>query len=348
MCIIIAKPAGVELPPEQHFENAFKNNPDGAGIAYNDGTRTYIRKGFMEFSQFQDALKLIPNPREKDMVFHFRIATHGKVCPENCHPFPLTSSLPQLQKTELDYNGWVVCHNGIIPRAASKGENGFFWNKTWVPNVGSYQAPYSDTQQYIMEKLSRLGTAIFNPVVQEWIEEDTNYSLWAVLTKNRLSLIGNFTEKLGVQYSNSSAFHYTPISFYDGYYTEPKKYYSASGNVITDFDENLQTFVHSYSSETRCELCNTPVYTLYEYPNQDFYYEDDVLETKLCPWCFRWVEENTNVLNQPGTVQKTLKEIEDSLNNRLPKQTTYEDLLETDVPEEDLEDFLMLPYKGFA
>lgn len=321
MCIIIAKPAGVALPPREHFERAFNNNTDGSGLAYNDGTRTYLRKGFMEFTDFETALSEISNPTERDMIFHFRIATHGKICPENCHPFPLTSSLPQLQRTSLDYGGWIVCHNGIIPKALGETD-GFYWKNNWIENKGSYTAPYSDTQKYIMERLSLLGTSIFNPIVQEWIEAETGSSLWAVLTKNKLSLIGSFTEKLGVFYSNSSAFYSAP-TFYGGYSYENPKYYSEKrgGHTVT-YSEALQTFVHEHNSEVRCSLCNTPVYTLYECPytvSEDI--DDDY---DVCSWCFSWLEDNAGIL----TIEALHPAIEKIPLQLPPKAQSLTELLE--------------------
>ncbi len=45
----------------------------------------------MKFNEFWNAVKDLPN--DKDRVFHFRIATSGKVSPECCHPFVLTDNL---------------------------------------------------------------------------------------------------------------------------------------------------------------------------------------------------------------------------------------------------------------
>ena len=53
--------------------------------------KVHIRKGFMDFESFWNAVKDLPT--DKDRVFHFRIATSGKISPECCHPFVLSDNL---------------------------------------------------------------------------------------------------------------------------------------------------------------------------------------------------------------------------------------------------------------
>lgn len=86
MCIIITKEHGAPELPMKVFENAWDNNPDGAGILFNNGKKTTLLKGIMEKEEFLKKVKLA-NKKENSFVVHTRIATHGSIKPENTHPF---------------------------------------------------------------------------------------------------------------------------------------------------------------------------------------------------------------------------------------------------------------------
>lgn len=99
MCLLIVKPANVEIP-FSHLQNAADSNPHGAGVAIADGGKSpLIRKnhawGADELAEELDKHKGHP------ALVHFRYATHGGTNLENTHPFKLE-------------NGWSAAHNGII------------------------------------------------------------------------------------------------------------------------------------------------------------------------------------------------------------------------------------------
>lgn len=100
MCIIIAKAKGAKPLPTKVFENVWDNNPDGAGILYNDGICTTLSKGIMKRENFLKKVKEA-NRTECSFIIHTRIATHGSVKPENTHPF-ISKSLG-------------FAHNGTMP-----------------------------------------------------------------------------------------------------------------------------------------------------------------------------------------------------------------------------------------
>jgi predicted glutamine amidotransferase len=101
MCIIVAKNANVALPYKKYLKNCYDNNNDGAGFAFFDtggDEKLHVRKGYFSFN------KLWADVRElgdKPLLVHFRIATHGSVSADNCHPFLLE-------------NGVAMAHNGIL------------------------------------------------------------------------------------------------------------------------------------------------------------------------------------------------------------------------------------------
>lgn len=51
MCIIVAKPAGIDLPSRSTLMNCFNHNHDGAGFMYADGKEVTVMKGFFTFEE---------------------------------------------------------------------------------------------------------------------------------------------------------------------------------------------------------------------------------------------------------------------------------------------------------
>jgi hypothetical protein len=96
MCLIIASPEGV-LAPHEHFVNGFDHNSDGWGVAWADGSKVYVEKGF-DFEGFEAALRRFEGYPH---VIHYRWATHGKHTMENLHPFKIRKDL-------------YMAHNGIV------------------------------------------------------------------------------------------------------------------------------------------------------------------------------------------------------------------------------------------
>lgn len=123
MCVIALVKKGHMLSAD-HLRAMFRTNPDGGGFGYvqRDG-KVEIRKGFMKEEGFvkgyQDTiLDSGANDRGPHIV-HTRIATLGKVCMDNCHPFRI--------------RGGALAHNGTL------------WHGV---NGDSAAAEKSDTREY--------------------------------------------------------------------------------------------------------------------------------------------------------------------------------------------------------
>ena len=56
MCIIAAKPAGVNMPDDRILENMWNRNDDGAGFMYAINGKVYIEKGFMRYKDLKTRL----------------------------------------------------------------------------------------------------------------------------------------------------------------------------------------------------------------------------------------------------------------------------------------------------
>lgn len=126
MCILIVKKAGVKTPSKTILERCFKANPDGAGYAYIDGKKMYLNKGFMTFADFWRSFREV-DVTDKDCIIHFRIATHGTVCVENCHPFAI--------------NGQICgAHNGVlsIQSKNNKTDSEIFFTEICTPLIENF------------------------------------------------------------------------------------------------------------------------------------------------------------------------------------------------------------------
>ena len=192
MCIVAIKPAGVKTPAETTIENMWYNNSDGAGLMYAAGGNVYIEKGFMSLKAFKAALKRLEKTIDvvnTPIILHFRITTHGKTSPGNCHPFPVVEKLPLLQMTKCK-TPLAVAHNGIISIKPSKED-------------------ISDTMEYIMSQLAPMYQ-----LKKDFYKQDAGKKLVYNFIRSKMvfldgtghiETIGDFIEdKDGLLYSNTS------------------------------------------------------------------------------------------------------------------------------------------------
>lgn len=96
MCIIIVKPAGVQLPDYPTICRCAENNPDGFGFV-TPKNRPFKTLSFDTFLE-----KLYKANEDEPMIIHFRVASQGSVKTTNCHPFRDTQT------------GISFAHNGTL------------------------------------------------------------------------------------------------------------------------------------------------------------------------------------------------------------------------------------------
>lgn len=141
MCIICYKPAGANFPTKNQYKTMFRQNPDGAGFMFRRaGADTVtIKKGFMSYSAFRNALAAEKLTPADDVAFHFRIATHGGINKEMTQPFPLSNKKRAL--TAMTYTSDTgIMHNGIISLCGDARK-------------------LSDTAQFVAQYMTRLCPA---------------------------------------------------------------------------------------------------------------------------------------------------------------------------------------------
>lgn len=191
MCVIVVKPKGEDMPSMSTLFECWEQNPDGAGLMFNDGNNVRIEKGFMSWQAFERRIeKLVKHTdvESKTIVFHFRIATHGEVSRECCHPFPLTTNLNEIRRCKCVTN-MGIAHNGII-----QGRN--------------TDKLKSDTMDYIMNVVAPMYAEmgdrfIESKHVRKVIENTINGSRMVFLKPNgEYYLIGSWSVDEGCFFSN--------------------------------------------------------------------------------------------------------------------------------------------------
>jgi predicted glutamine amidotransferase len=211
MCIIIAKPAGRELPSSQILKNCFSNNGDGAGIAYTKGGCVVIDKGIMSFAALENKIKQLSkeiNISQTPIIIHFRIGTAGANNAENTHPYPLEYNIQRYKALHLE-TSVAVAHNGILP-------------KKYQPRDKN-KHDMNDTQIYIYKRLSkylRFNRKFYlNKKYLKRIALETGNKFAFLDGKGNLTTCGAFIEEDGILYSNNTyAYNFNELYRKNGVY----------------------------------------------------------------------------------------------------------------------------------
>lgn len=192
-------------------------------------------------------------------VFHARIATHGSLGVENCHPF----------KVSGDPDGSVVFHNGMLPLGGSKESR-------------------SDSAIFAQEFLPGIGgvDALYNPYLAELVESWASGSK-LVIASAALDLPLILNEMDGVWendlwYSNEY-FKYAPvIKLSSDWWREN------TDRVVCKYCQGSHVITYSsttYCYECRsCQACGNPVTSSVEQGR----YTPYCPTCDVCPQCGDW------------------------------------------------------------
>lgn len=188
MCIIITKRQNVACPSENILDACFASNPDGCGVAIKRCSRkdVEIYKGFMDLRTFKDFVTMYVSPEDL-AVYHFRIATSGGTCPENCHPFPVSNKIQDLKALTLK-SRFAFIHNGIF-------------------GPGDSKLCLSDTQLFVRDTLYNYRHRLTSKDVQSKLKALTKGSRTVTIdAQNELCFMTGewIEEKNGLMFSNST------------------------------------------------------------------------------------------------------------------------------------------------
>ena len=180
MCIAIVKPKGVDFPNQKTLQCCFKNNPDGAGFAYNRNGYNYIYKGFFTYDDFWDQIVKCNLTKDDIVLIHFRITSNGFTKAETCHPFPITDKMNHLRSLHIKTKDNIVIHNGTF--------------KSLVGN----NKDVTDTMTFCIEMSNLKKIRNFDLLN---LELDEN-RLAILNNDGEFHLFGDWLNVLGVYYSN--------------------------------------------------------------------------------------------------------------------------------------------------
>jgi hypothetical protein len=117
MCVIAASLKGEKFEVED-LRKMWDANSHGAGVAWLDGGKVRVRKGFMRFNELVEFYEE-EVPRGVVHVIHFRLRSVGEVVPQLTHPF----RVDVIDTQELEYVAdRVLFHNGTV---------GDWWGMFW-------------------------------------------------------------------------------------------------------------------------------------------------------------------------------------------------------------------------
>jgi len=179
MCLILYKPKSLSIKEDlarSIFERAWAGNPHGFGLAVYKGRTWAVWKGMDRneaSSRFMQAATS-KNP----MVAHWRMATHGTIDVNNCHPFPLVFR---------DARAYLF-HNGVLDIEA-RGQKS---------DTATFARVVSDAGLTLQQFNVLLEGGIFDGVI--------GGSRLAICIDGRPepTLVGHWIERSGLHYSNSS------------------------------------------------------------------------------------------------------------------------------------------------
>jgi len=179
MCVIVHVPQGGFLP-ESILKQMYTHNPDGCGIVSAGG----MQKGLWSYPELREIVYSIPEGDE--FLLHLRIATHGGITQDNCHPFPLREG------------SWIM-HNGILDLPIVK--SGWSDTRTFARMLRSYTEDEIANSVEEIERWHAFGNrlAFWLPnygviTTGFWAEEDTfsaSNSYWKPCKKKPSAGKGN-------------------------------------------------------------------------------------------------------------------------------------------------------------
>lgn len=248
MCVIAYKPQDVEMPSTDTLQTCFHSNPDGAGYMFTENDKVRIRKGFMTYKDFYDALMYDYNRvgKHTPFVLHFRIGTQGGNIPENTHPFPISEHVSDLQQLFIDCDT-AVAHNGIL----SLTSTGYY-------SYNYYKTTTSDTMDFITQYLSLIINDFdwykqkhcdkTKLLIERLIGGSNKFAIMS--SDGHTELIGNFIyeETDGCYYSNNSYISYK-TSYINGKNTKIDDYdddYKDDSEWETWYNESLMKQDYNY------------------------------------------------------------------------------------------------------
>jgi predicted glutamine amidotransferase len=241
------------MPRRQDIETACANNPDGFGFAIRIDDNIITSRGLNADKVIDKFFTIKEAYPDSDAMFHARLATHGTINNENCHPFRVQGD-----------KRLVLAHNGILPME--------------VPIKGNR----SDTRIFADDILPAMGIEILDNysnrlALEDWLGNNKIVIMSTHPALKKDYYILNEKEGMdndGVWYSNCSYQPYT--SRYTNY---SSKYVLNSSTNIRTNSSNWDTWY----DDAYCAACDSVL------TDKD-YYEGYCLICDSCIECMATME----------------------------------------------------------
>ena len=235
MCIIIAKPAGQNLPPLSHIENSFINNPDGFACIWEQKGKIKQYKTLEYSDCISFYCNLLKNKEawvDTPFSFHFRFATHGSKTIDNCHAYVDDNNVIGFQ------------HNGVlsyrVPKEQDITDSEYFFRNIFLPIFRMF-----GMKQDIVDNLTENG-----------------YNKFSFIYDRTIYLFGNFSEVGGCYYSNSGYLPYSYKSYFkngNAYQGKSKKHGKKKAEEIEVDIDYEAAYAHDeiidYKYSLPCDSC---------------------------------------------------------------------------------------------
>lgn len=231
MCVAICCPKGVNTPSLETLKKCWDHNSHGAGFAYNDPhtNKVYFHKGFMKWEDFVHAFqKVCKVDAMTDNVrfIHFRITSKGETCPENTHPFPISSVVNDLKILDGVCDE-IMFHNGTFSSIdiSEKGISDTMEMAMWVSRLNLTSQGLDALCKFLTPLISSNKLGFLNG-------------------KGEYALAGSWSEIDGVFYSNTY-WNYTAKS-----YSTNNKYNYQYNSVYSYYDDYGSSYEYDYNTKT--------------------------------------------------------------------------------------------------
>ena len=202
MCVIIYIPVGQQISKSE-LQDAWIVNSDGAGFAVIINKQIHYEKGFMNFSDYYQAIKKYIGGFP--LVLHFRISTSNVINEVQTHPFELHNKTGLIGNTHNP----LICMNGVISgQVEYKGMN----------DTMSYIQDHAQAFQIIADNNSE---DLLNIIA------DSTGCKWCIITPDTVLISDNFTEYKGRYYSNKNH-----LNTYKTVYSSTRCYFRPSAKDL--------------------------------------------------------------------------------------------------------------------
>ena len=256
MCIAILKTKNGVITDEE-LRSSFKNNSDGAGIAYTSNNELRIVKGIFNVDVFIKTVRQAEKLADNNILIHCRIGTSGQKDKNNTHPFVINNNI-------------CLIHNGILDVTVPKGSK------------------INDTQIFIKKFMKGIAndTILKNQTYHNVLEEliGCNNKFVILNNKGEYKIINENAGhwKDGVWFSNSSYQRTSYKSFFGTGYAQQqfdyyKKYYDFYDDESEYYEdyyvEKYKKYLSPQDEEVIIDAIQELTYERVKEFNYDVYYD---------------------------------------------------------------------------